>query len=140
MVQGAGTRPGPGGAGGSEGGSGTPQVSPQHGRRSGGAGESGSPGPDARPQPGLPAPSADPSPARSGGDQELAASPHHQRLPAQSQPRGTRHESALAPPPTCTAQRRCRTARLSDVTRGRRQVARPRASPRAPAEAPAQQA
>lgn len=33
-------------------------------------------------------------PARSGDGQEPAAAPHHQRLPAQRQPRGARHGPA----------------------------------------------
>lgn len=87
-----GTRPGQGGGGGSEGSGRAPHGSPRHGRGRGGAGESGSSGTDARPKPGRPAPSPDPSPARSAGGQEAAASPHHQCLPAHSQPRETRHE------------------------------------------------
>ena len=59
--------------------------------RAGVARECDSPGPDARPQPELPAAGTAPSPVRSGGGQEPAAAPHHQHLPAQSQARGTCH-------------------------------------------------
>lgn len=58
-----------------------------------GAGEPESQDPGARPQPGLLLQN-DPSPARSGGSQKPAAAPHHQRMPAQRQPRRTRHVPA----------------------------------------------
>lgn len=65
-----------------------------HGRCSpGGTGEQEFQGPGARPQPSLLLQN-DPSPARSGGSQQPATAPNHQRMPTQSQPRRTRHVPA----------------------------------------------